>query len=345
MPVDVNLGRYILKPFTVASFGNQDVNSAPATIDGITMAQDDTVFLFGQSTGSENGGWIYNGAGNAMTRRGDLQVGAVLKSGTVVSVLVGNIRSQVQYQMYATSDGTSDITIGTTAFSVRFVNQDKIDGGAIVANSVDSQAAATLLTRGINYVSAAGNNYTIKTTLYSAYSNIRVVNFSLYTIKLYPSTGGVFRESGTSIGVNNPVFVYPYESLYLVGVGDAGSGEEWRIYRDASQTITSGVKHVAPSEDTIYNAIRTTAATGTVIDFTKPKVFGTVASPETGNVTDDLTGALTGVIQKIYHNHSGAPTFPAGWVKLSGTYTTGSLNIIYAEWVSGTRVEYWIITI
>jgi hypothetical protein len=85
------------------------------------------------------------------------------------------------------------------------------------------------------------------------------------------------------------------------------------------------------------------ASTGTVIAFTSSLIYNSPSSPATGNITDDLTGAQIGIIQKIYHNHSSAPTFPAGWVKLGTiTYTTSTLNIIYAEWVSGTRVEYWI---
>jgi len=86
------------------------------------------------------------------------------------------------------------------------------------------------------------------------------------------------------------------------------------------------------------------STTGVAIAFTSSLVYNSPASPATGNITDNLTGAKIGIIQKIYHNHSVAPTVPAGWVKLgTGAYTTSTLNIIYAEWVSGTRVEYWII--
>jgi hypothetical protein len=87
-----------------------------------------------------------------------------------------------------------------------------------------------------------------------------------------------------------------------------------------------------------------TADTGAVIDFVTSKVFNSPASPSTANITDDLTGAKIGTVQKIYHNSSSAPTVPAGWVLLgSGTYQTSELNIIYAEWVGSSRVEFWII--
>jgi hypothetical protein len=82
---------------------------------------------------------------------------------------------------------------------------------------------------------------------------------------------------------------------------------------------------------------------GTVISFASTTVYNEWDAPATGSLTNDLTGAQIGVVQKIYHNHSIAPSTPAGWVLVSGgVYVPGTLNIIYAEWVKGTRVEYWI---
>jgi hypothetical protein len=84
-------------------------------------------------------------------------------------------------------------------------------------------------------------------------------------------------------------------------------------------------------------------STGTVISFNSAIIYNSVNTPATGNITDNLTGAMVGIVQKIYHNDSVSPTFPIDWVKLgSTTYTPSVLNIIFAEWVSGTRVEYWI---
>lgn len=78
--------------------------------------------------------------------------------------------------------------------------------------------------------------------------------------------------------------------------------------------------------------------------FSNTQIYGTATSPLTGNITGNLLGAQLGVVQKIYHNDGVAPTFPVGWVQLgTTTYTTSTLNIIYAEWAGGTRVEYWIV--
>lgn len=89
---------------------------------------------------------------------------------------------------------------------------------------------------------------------------------------------------------------------------------------------------------------KSSSTSGSVISFTTPQIYNSVASPGSSDITDDLTGARIGVIQKIYHNKLVAPTFPAGWVRLgSTTYNAGNNNIIFAEWISGTRVEYWIV--
>ena len=50
---------------------NVSVSSAPAALDGVTMASNDRVLLTAQSTASENGIYVYNGSGSAMTRASD----------------------------------------------------------------------------------------------------------------------------------------------------------------------------------------------------------------------------------------------------------------------------------
>jgi hypothetical protein len=124
----------------------------------------------------------------------------------------------------------------------------------------------------------------------------------------------------------------------LTGAVTASAGSN----TTALGSFTKAQLDTAVSDATLL--AETVAATGAVIDFTTLKVFNSPSSPSTENITDNLTNAKIGIVQKIYHNHSVAPTVPAGWVLLgSGTYTLSTLNIIFAEWVSSTRVEYWIV--
>jgi len=95
--------------------------------------------------------------------------------------------------------------------------------------------------------------------------------------------------------------------------------------------------------ETVKSGAPALVSTGSTIQFDTDRIYNSIGSPTTGAMTNDLTGAQIGVIQKIYYNHSTTNPFPAGWVRLgSKTYTPSALNIIYAEWVGASRVEYWI---
>jgi len=111
--------------------------------------------------------------------------------------------------------------------------------------------------------------------------------------------------------------------------------------------ITSGTEGqvlTTISGSTIWADAGVVADTGTTIYFSAQTIFDLPSAPSTGNYSNDLTGSKIGVVQKMYHNHTTAPTFPVGWVLIGdGVYFTNELNIIYSEWVDGTRVEYWII--
>ena len=87
-----------------------------------------------------------------------------------------------------------------------------------------------------------------------------------------------------------------------------------------------------------------TTATTTTINFTGQTIYYNATTPGTGNISENLTGSKLGLIQKIYHNDVAEPTYPAGWVLMGDAiYFTSTLNIIYAEWAGGSRVEYWYV--
>lgn len=91
-------------------------------------------------------------------------------------------------------------------------------------------------------------------------------------------------------------------------------------------------------------SIEAPSTTGTVISFTLDKVYGTLATPETGNITADVTNANLGVTNIIIHNSGTAPTFGSQFKKLSGSgnYVTGVVNYIYCTYISTTEIIYSI---
>lgn len=86
-----------------------------------------------------------------------------------------------------------------------------------------------------------------------------------------------------------------------------------------------------------------TTATTNTIDFTTRKVYYTDSSPTSGTMSADFTNAKLGVVQKIYHNDTSL-TLDGGatWVLMGDAVYLSGLNIVYAEWTGGTRIEYWI---
>ncbi len=116
-----------------------------------------------------------------------------------------------------------------------------------------------------------------------------------------------------------------------------------RYVTDANLTVIANTTGTNTGDNAANSLYQPTQTTGINISFATQKQWNSIASPATSNITNDLTGAVIMTTQKIYHNSGTAPTFPAGWVKKgTGSYVTGVLNTIYAEWSVGTTVEYWI---
>lgn len=205
----------------------------------------------------------------------------------------------------------------------------------IVFTGMTSSKTITLLTPP-SFATGTGSNviYNFKDESGDASSTNKVT--------LIAQSGKTINGSSTFDIITTP---YGYGDVYY-------NGTNWHVMNNqvigatgaTGSTGAAGATGSAGATGPTGSYLYTVAATGITVSFVVPQIYNTNSSPATASVVDNLTGANLGVVQKIYHNYSVAPTFPAGWVKLgSGTYTTSSLNVIYAEWVSGTRVEYWIV--
>lgn len=67
----------------VSTQGNIDLASPGSTIDAITMATGDRVLVRAQTTGSQNGIYVWNGAATPMTRAADASTAAELEQATL----------------------------------------------------------------------------------------------------------------------------------------------------------------------------------------------------------------------------------------------------------------------
>ncbi|GHE32417.1 hypothetical protein GCM10017673_39190 [Streptosporangium violaceochromogenes] len=97
----------------VASTANVSVSSAPATIDGVTLAANDRVLLKNQTAAAENGIYVFASTGAALTRAADADAAAEVTPGLWVTVEEGTANADTAW--WLTTDGP--ITIGTTALT------------------------------------------------------------------------------------------------------------------------------------------------------------------------------------------------------------------------------------
>lgn len=111
MEAAINGVRDMKQGVRVASVANVDISSAPAAIDGVTLAAGDRVLLKDQTTGSENGIRVFTAAAAALARSSDADASAEVTQGMATLVAEGTVNARKLFQL-VTSD---PITLDTTA--------------------------------------------------------------------------------------------------------------------------------------------------------------------------------------------------------------------------------------
>jgi hypothetical protein len=132
-------GLFYKNPVRVASTANVNIASAPSSIDGVTLSSGDRVLLKDQSTGSQNGIYIFNGAGSAMTRAADSDTSAEVKAGIYVVVNEGTANTDTSWAL-TTND---PIALGTTSLTFSRLPSPGVWGSisGTLSNQTDLQSA------------------------------------------------------------------------------------------------------------------------------------------------------------------------------------------------------------
>ncbi|MEU6712958.1 hypothetical protein ABZ897_15870 [Nonomuraea sp. NPDC046802] len=121
----------------LASTGNVNVASAPATLDGITLAAGNRVLLKNQTAAAQNGIYVFTASGAALTRAPDADANTEVTPGLWVVVEEGNANADTAW--WLTTDGP--ITVGTTALT--FSPFPLTSGGGDSSTSYDTVGPAT----------------------------------------------------------------------------------------------------------------------------------------------------------------------------------------------------------
>ena len=114
-----------------ASTADVNVSSAPSTIDGVNLSSGDRVLLKNQTTASQNGIYVFNGAASAMTRAADMNESGEFV-GAFFFVEEGTVNSDQGFVM--SSNGP--ITVDTSAIEfTKFTGTGQITAGDALSKS------------------------------------------------------------------------------------------------------------------------------------------------------------------------------------------------------------------
>lgn len=153
----------------VASTANLNLASPGATIDGITMASGDRVLVKNQTTASENGVYVWNGAATPATRALDASTAAELEAAVVV-IEEGTTNSGTTWRQTAVnfSLGSGSVawtTFGTAAAAasetvqgiIEIATQAETDTGTDDVRAITPLKLATYANKAKRYATTIGD--------------------------------------------------------------------------------------------------------------------------------------------------------------------------------------------
>lgn len=205
-------------PVRVVATSNITISSPGATINGIAMSAGDRVLLTAQTTGSQNGLWVWNASASAMTRPTDYPAAGTVQAfyGMEVEVLAGS--SYAGTCWYISTTGAITIDTTSVTFTQRnFSVSSGVTGILPVANggtgsSTASGALTALGAAGAKSGTITGDSSTknfvvtsgldsakvkvtvVDSTLAEVYPDIEYTSNTTFTIKfaVAPTTGVTF---------------------------------------------------------------------------------------------------------------------------------------------------------
>jgi len=178
----------------VSTQSNINLSSPGATIDGITMASQDRVLVRNQSTQSQNGIYIWNGAATALTRSLDASTFAELEQAIITveeGTDAGTTWRQTQINgvidtnnvIFSSFAAAAPAASETTAGIAEIATQAEVDAGTDDARIITPLKLATWSGRIRKYAASFGDG--------SATSYVITHNFNTrdVTVVVFPNSG------------------------------------------------------------------------------------------------------------------------------------------------------------
>jgi hypothetical protein len=160
----------------VATQANVNLASPGASVDGVTMAIGDRVLVAAQTTASENGIYVWNGAAVAMTRAVDASTFPELEQ--AITTVEEGTSAGVSYRQTAVNGTLGSTSVAWTVFGqasaaastgtagvIALATQSEVDAGAVTNKAVvPSTLAASVWAKkkfSANYGDGSQTQYTI----------------------------------------------------------------------------------------------------------------------------------------------------------------------------------------
>lgn len=184
------LGQFWADGVEVVALSNIDEASAPATIEGVTLTSGDRVLLSAQTSALENGIYVFNGAGSAMTRATDADANAEFTPNkTIQDLATGDTWAYT---------GDDEPTVGTDSLTFEVKSRAVVADGTIgevkltstLANKINAKVDKYNET--INLVS--GTEYIVSHNLNTEYPLIQAIGSTGYVenvVKRYIDSNSV----------------------------------------------------------------------------------------------------------------------------------------------------------
>lgn len=218
-PSKAGLRRNMERLCRVAATGNVNLASAPAAIDGVTMAENDRVFLFKQSTAAQNGIYVYpSAAGGTMVRADDMAADADVTASMAVNVAEGASYAGNTFKLTTAGPytlGTTPLafvavaapgqdalaTVLTTLASDDWLVVYDLDGNVVavisvanfLANNVDPAITAAIAAAGLDNISVSA-----ATDLDAIRVRVLELDQSIILKGVWDASSGSFPGSGSA---------------------------------------------------------------------------------------------------------------------------------------------------
>ena len=325
----------------VATTTNLNLSSPGTTIDTITLSVNNRVLVKDQTTASQNGIYVWNGAASAMTRASDADSTTKLNGGAFVFVEEGTIAATTGWVL---QQPTGTYVLGTTALVwSQFSGAGQITAGTGLTKSGNTLSLITpvtttsggtgLTTVGTGFLKGNGTSLSYATL---TSGDIPDISATYVTLSGTQTISGAKTFSGTPIFSLLTGYVKANGASALTASSTVPAG-------DISGTL--GVSNGGTGAATLTSAgvllgngtsaIQATAA-GTANQVLRVPSGG--GSPAFGSINLASTSAVTGTLP-IANGGTGQTTFASGILKSDGTnLSSGSLSASDIPDISATYV-------